>query len=350
MSELSALLGKFPYEERDDRLFLGEMNRVTLHHLKGCPEYSRVWEGWRKAESVADLPFLHVDLFKRVLFKTVSAGIEHGRFLQSSSTSGSQPSQVLLDRRSSEWQSQSSTAILKDFLSIASCPLLVLDNPKNLRQRHLSARTAAALALCPLATDMRFVLNASDSIRWDVVDEAARSADSLLVYGFTWAFWTTWVTELARTAPAEVRARLASKYIAFVHSGGWKKLAALQVDRKAFDSALLETSGPGSQVLDFYGLVEQTGVVYPLCDFNFRHVPVWADVLVRDPFTLTPLVGEVGQLQLLNPLPLGAPYHSVLTEDLGRIEPGACSCGRSGTRFEVLGRIPKAELRGCANV
>ena len=68
---------------------------------------------------------------------------------------------------------------------------------------------------------------------------------------------------------------------------------------------------------------------------------MWADVLVRDASTLASLTGEPGLLQLINVLARGAPCHSVLTEDLGRIVAGACPCGRSGTRFELLGRVPK---------
>ena len=97
-------------------------------------------------------------------------------------------------------------------------------------------------------------------------------------------------------------------------------------------------------------LFEQVGVLYPLCEHGFRHVPRWADVLVRDPWTLRPLVGEAGLLQLMNVLAYGAPYHSVLTEDRGRVVEGPCPCGRVGRRFELLGRVPKAEVRGCANV
>ena len=103
-------------------------------------------------------------------------------------------------------------------------------------------------------------------------------------------------------------------------------------------------------MVDFYGLAEQAGVIYPLCSHGFRHVPVWANVIVREPGSLEPLLGTVGQLQLQNTLALGAPYHSVLTEDLGRLATGQCPCGRGGKRFELLGRIPKAEVRGCANV
>jgi phenylacetate-coenzyme A ligase PaaK-like adenylate-forming protein len=135
-----------------------------------------------------------------------------------------------------------------------------------------------------------------------------------------------------------------------VHSGGWKKLEAAKVQREEVDELLLRDLSPASAVIDYYGLVEQVGVVYPLCSEGWRHVPVWADVLVRDPLTLECQASEPGQLQLINLLAHGAPYHSVLTEDVGRLIPGECACGRGSRRFELIGRLPKAEVRGCANV
>jgi hypothetical protein len=133
-------------------------------------------------------------------------------------------------------------------------------------------------------------------------------------------------------------------------SGVSTSSTAERVSRQDFDALLLREGGPGSRVVDYYGLVEQVGVVFPLCDAGYRHVPAWGGVVVRDPYTLAPLRGESGMLQLMNVLARGAPYHSVLTEDLGRVVEGACACGRGGGRFELLGRVPKAETRGCANV
>jgi phenylacetate-coenzyme A ligase PaaK-like adenylate-forming protein len=127
-------------------------------------------------------------------------------------------------------------------------------------------------------------------------------------------------------------------------------LEALRVERSEFEGALTRDLHPASRVTDYYGLVEQVGIIYPLCEAGARHVPVWADVLVRDPYTLRALENEPGQIQSMNPLAYGAPYHSVLSEDMGRIIPGDCPCGRAGKRFELLGRMPQAELRGCANV
>jgi len=167
------------------------------------------------------------------------------------------------------------------------------------------------------------------------------------LYGFSWILWAGWCQ--ARL-PRELIDELRSRQIVFVHSGGWKKLEEARVSRDVFDKALLANAGADSLVLDYYGLVEQMGVIFPLCTFGARHVPCWADVIVRDSWTGKPLKDSEGQLQLLNSITYGTPCHSVLTEDMGRLLPGTCGCGRQGRRFEFLGRIPRAEIRGCANV
>ena len=348
---MSAFDPEHPYGERDQPALLAELNELSRRHLAGCPAYRRVWLGWQDARTMAGLPYLHAGVFKHVAFRTEAPGIHHERTLKSSATTSGTPSLIALDRRSSELQSLSTLAILRDFVGGAKRPLLVLDSAKSLLARgEVSARVAAALSLKPLATEIRFLLeDASDaaSIRWEALAPLLKTHDDLLVYGFTWMLWLAW-TEAER--PAEVSHLLKGKRITFVHSGGWKKLEALQMQRAAFDAALLADLAPGSKVVDYYGLVEQVGIVYPLCEAGFRHAPGWAEVIARDPWNLEPLMDKEGQLQLLNTLALGAPYHSVLTEDLGTVVSGDCPCGRKGRRFLLAGRVPQAELRGCANV
>jgi hypothetical protein len=348
---MSRLLEDRPFAARDEGQFLSEMSALTRWHLEGCPEYARIWPDWSAAESPARLPFLHVGAFKHVLFQTRGEGIDYQRTLLSSATTGSQPSRIALDQRSSALQAQSSLAILKEMVGPELRPLLVLDDARALRQRgEVSARIAAAMALRPLASEIQFLCEGFDDsrrLRWDVLRDVLARANDFIVYGFTSILWSAWGNG---DMPADVRERLAGKRVHFVHSGGWKKLEALAVDRPRFDAALLTGLCPASRVIDFYGLVEQVGVVFPLCEEGFRHVPRWADALVRDPWSLAPIIGETGMIQLMNVLAWGAPYHSVLTEDLGRIVPGSCPCGRLGRRFELLGRVPKGEVRGCANV
>jgi len=206
------------------------------------------------------------------------------------------------------------------------------------------------MSLRPLASDVMFLLrdsNDPNSMKWENIQRILDQEDELLVYGFTYMLWLAWAKN---EIPERVRDILKAKRIIFVHSGGWKKLEAIKVSREELDTMLLATGGQGSKVIDFYGLVEQVGIVYPMCEHGYRHVPLWADILVRDSITLELLMNEPGQLQLVNTISWGAPYHNVLTEDLARIVPGKCQCGRHGKRFELLGRIPNVEIRGCANV
>jgi hypothetical protein len=347
---MSELLQQPPFSERDDTALLREMNDLSRRHLAGCEAYRAVWPEFAEARTLAKLPFLHVGVFKHRVWRTNGEGIAHQRTLKSSSTSGTS-SQISLDGRSGALQAQSSAAILKDLLGADQRPLVILDDVRSLQQRgEVSARVTAAMSLRPLSTEMHFLLGRSDapeSMNWQTLLDLCSKHPRLLFYGFTWMLW---VALAQGTMPDDVRVALANTQMHFVHSGGWKKLEAMKVSREQFDAALLGIVAPGSGVLDFYGLVEQVGIIYPLCEAGFRHVPRWAAALVRDPWTLQALTGEPGMLQLMNPLAFGAPYHNVLTEDMGRVVEGKCDCGRAGQRFELLGRMPKAEVRGCANV
>jgi hypothetical protein len=344
---MTNLLDSPPFAPRDDAGFLDKMNEICSWHLAGCPEYRRVWPDWSETRRLEDLPFLHVGVFKRQLWKTAAPGIVHQRTLRSSSTTRATASMIALDERSSALQAASSAAILRELVGESLRPLAILDHSRALRQRgEASARITAAMSLRFLASEIHFLL-VDDSMNWDRLGSVLARHRQLLVYGFTWMLWQAWADAII---PEPVRRLLANAEVHFVHSGGWKKLEAARVDRKRFDAALLATVGPASRVIEYYGLVEQVGVIFPLCEAGFYHVPRWAGMLVRDPWTLETLADRPGLLQFMNVLSWGAPYHSVLTEDLGRRVPGACACGRHGQCFELLGRVPKAEIRGCANV
>jgi hypothetical protein len=348
---MSALIERPPFGPRDDPALLESLNELTRHHMKYCAPFARIWADWSGSERIEDLPFLHVGLFKRGDFTTDFPGVRRSRTLRSSG-SGGLVSRIALDEESSALQARSAAAILGDFLGSHERPLFVLDRVKALAERGaLAARVAAAMSLRPLASEIHFLFDGpehDEQIQWRTLEAAvAGGASELIVYGFTSALWRAWAS---RPIPHDVRPLLARTRITFVHSGGWKRLEAERIDAATLERELLAPTAPGSRVLDYYGLVEQVGLIFPLCAGGFRHVPVWADVVVRNAVNLDPLEDQPGLLQLLNVLPRGAPCQSVLTEDLGRIASGACSCGRSGKRFEFLGRVPKAEVRGCANV
>jgi hypothetical protein len=122
------------------------------------------------------------------------------------------------------------------------------------------------------------------------------------------------------------------------------------VDATAFNLAAQQVLGV-QRVLNFYGMVEQVGSVFFENELGYLHTPVFADVIVRDPFTLQPLpAGSRGLLQAISILPQSYPGHSLLTEDLGEwVGMDDAGAGMPGRYFRVHGRAPRSEIRGCSD-
>jgi hypothetical protein len=175
-----------------------------------------------------------------------------------------------------------------------------------------------------------------------------RSSSPVLVYGFTYILWKYLVQPSIRE-----NINLGMPNVHILHSGGWKLLQQEAVDKKTFNDGLARVFGCSpDRVIDFYGMVENVGVIYPDCPEGNKHVPAFADVLVRDPLTLQQ-VSEGGQgiVQVCSVLPTSFPGHLLLTEDLAEmVAHDGCPCGRRGTSFRFVGRVARAEVRGCGNI
>jgi phenylacetate-coenzyme A ligase PaaK-like adenylate-forming protein len=138
-----------------------------------------------------------------------------------------------------------------------------------------------------------------------------------------------------------------------LHSGGWKRLQEQAVDKPVFNAELARVFGcPADRVIDFYGMVECVGIIFPDCPEGNKHGPAFGDVVVRDPLTLEPVApGERGIVQVCSILPTSFPGNLLLTEDMAEVVAyDGCGCGRRGISFRFAGRIPKAEVRGCGNI
>jgi phenylacetate-coenzyme A ligase PaaK-like adenylate-forming protein len=138
-----------------------------------------------------------------------------------------------------------------------------------------------------------------------------------------------------------------------LHSGGWKRLQDQAVEKTVFNQQLARVFGCSpDRIVDFYGMVESVGVIYPDCPEGNKHAPGFGDVIVRNPLTLEPVEeGETGIIQVCSVLPTSFPGNLLFTEDVAKvIAYDGCPCGRRGISFRFVGRIPKAELRGCGNI
>ena len=240
---MSELLAYPPYSERRDALLLEEMNAVTRHHLERNEVYRRIWPKWQQASSLDEIPFLHAGVFKHL--RLASGDAARARTLVSSGTTGTQ-SQVVMDADASRLQAASSKAILAEFIGSAMTPLLILDHAAALRSREaIPARIAAAMAV---SRSQRKPISCSPPMtRWTggASRKRSRNSDHVRVYAITSLLWTAWLA----TMPDALRAELRRVRIDFVHSGGWKKLEAIRVDRALLERTLLEVAARGLAIV-----------------------------------------------------------------------------------------------------
>jgi hypothetical protein len=360
--KIDALLGVPPFklslEEKTTRLLevlKAELAYVCERHA-GLANYIRQWPiGFQTASTIADLPYLPVRLLKADPPLCLVEAQEIKRTLASSATTGQVPSRVVLDSPTARRMSKGVVTILQDFIGPARRPYLVVDATGVVGNKsELGARGAAIAGLQPFASQVTYCLrpDAAGELALDrdcVMDFSRKHRDAtVLVYGFTYVLWN----HLVKPMLAEgVCFEMPNVHI--LHSGGWKRLQDQAVDKQTFNEGLARVFGCSpARVIDFYGMVENVGVVYPDCTEGNKHAPAFGEVVVRSPLTLEPVAqGETGIIQVCSCLPTSFPGHLLLTEDVAQvIALDGCACGRRGIAFRFSGRIPKAEVRGCGNI
>ncbi|MBA4175619.1 MAG: acyl-protein synthetase [Leptothrix sp. (in: Bacteria)] len=319
-----------PYRHIVDRLF-GGRTALDFEHLE-------------------DAPFIPVSLFKTRELRSVPREAVI-KTLTSSGTTGQAVSRIHLDAATAQAQSAALVKIMQHFLGVSRRPMIFIDHAAVVRDRRtFSARGAGILGLLPFGRKPIYALRDDDmSLDLDAVLAYVAAAREQgvppVLFGFTFMVWQFLVQALEQAGR-----RLALHGAILLHSGGWKKLEALRVSPEEFRRRVQAVTGI-ERVVNYYGMVEQVGSVYLENDKHCLHAPVYSDIIIRDPRTLQPLPpGQSGLIQVVSALPASYPGHSLLTEDLGVIE--GCDdpeLEMNGQYFRILGRLPKAELRGCSD-
>lgn len=332
-----------------------ELEYASQRHA-GYKNYIHNWPlDFRTAVQVADLPFVPVGVLKANPPLSLVASSEIKRTLTSSATTSQLPSQVVLDSPTARRMTKGIVAILRDFIGPARRPYLVVDTLSFTGGGSaMGARAAAIQGLQPFASETCHCVKLGGqgelALDREKLREFAKNREDveLMVYGFTFMLWN----HLVKPLLAEGICLNLSK-ARILHSGGWKRLQDQAVEKSQFNDTLARVFGCSPErVIDFYGLVESVGVIYPDCSRGNKHAPVFGEVIVRDPLTLEPVAaGEHGIVQVCSVLPTSFPGNLLLTEDLAQVMAyDGCPCGRRGISFRFAGRIPKAELRGCGNI
>ena len=353
-NEVTSYLKTEPFSERThskNGKFLSILNCITEFHMNNCLEYGKITRVIHPTPTVAsqlpEVPFIPVRLFKSLDLRSVPLESVI-KTMTSSGTTGQQVSRIFLDRNTSLAQTRALTQIMASVIGKGRHPMLIADTESVVKDRNqFSARGAGIRGFSMFGRDIEYMLDEKMGIRVAAVEEflARHPGQPVFIFGFTFMVWEHICEELARRGE-----KLDLSGGILLHGGGWKKLTSLNIDNDTFRKRALETLGL-QKVINYYGMVEQTGSVFPECEHGRLHCSAYADIIVRDPMTLQEVPdGTEGILQLLSVLPMSYPGHSILTEDLGLITGrDDCPCGRQGRTFVVLGRLKDAEIRGCSD-
>jgi len=332
-------------------VLLSVLGALTRSHYERCEIYRRVVDGVfgglkERYEALADLPFIPVSLFKQFELRSVPTE-EIFRVLTSSGTTGQAVSRIFLDHATAARQAKALVRIMQHFIGKDRWPMVILDHPGVIKNREsFSARGAGILGLMQFGRQPIYALKDDMSFDVELVEAYLNQQHGrpVLFFGFTFMAWLHGISALAA-----MDRRLISNRGVLIHSGGWKKLEAARVDAAAFNVGACERLGV-ERVINFYGMVEQVGSVFFENEVGALQTPVFADVIIRDPFTLRPLpAGKSGLIQVLSMLPQSYPGHSLLTEDLGEWLGEDSPGGMAGRFFRVSGRAPRSEVRGCSD-
>lgn len=324
----------------------------SAHFRRFCN--ARDFNPYRFEGRLDEVPFVPVEVFKRLGAVLRSVPEVNLRFeLQSSATSGT-PSKVMVDQITAKRQAVAMSQVIGDYIGSYKRPFVIFDvDPSGPSKSAIGARRAALLAYLRFASEVYYVMTTADDGTLSIDADQLRNAIASTVGKDAVAFGFTYVLHAA------VRSSLSAGLIegtsgvqTVLHIGGWKKLESERVSRQQFAVTMNHAFGVSpAQVIDVYGFTEQMGLNYPDCVDGWKHTPAFAEVFVLDENSHTILgPDQVGLLSFATPIPHSYPGNAVITEDVGFYQDGHCACGRPSRRFRVIGRAQRAEIRGCGDI
>jgi len=351
----------YDYSEEQESTFLEALQEELTYHYENNVMFRRFCDrkGFSPYDDIAyleSIPPVAVSVYKELGGMLNSVPKEDVSFaLQSSATSG-RPSTIVVDKTTSKRQAKAMVKVVGEFIGKERKPFLVMDiDPKSANRHLLGARFAAVTGYLKFANKVGYFLNTDENgVSYFDVEAMKRFLSELdadqpvVLFGFTYILYQN-VLKAVSESLLDIKLPAGSKII---HIGGWKKLESEKISKELFNERLSSCFGLRPEdVIDIYGFTEQMGLNYPDCQCGCKHASAYTRVIVRDPATREVLpAGKEGMLEFISPIPHSYPGNAVLTDDMGVIVPGDCPYGRGGQRFKIVGRLKKAEVRGCGDI
>ena len=332
------------------RFLFQKLVELTENHSRKCERYKYFLQSVSDGtnyKAISDIPFLSVRAFKEFDLMSIEESAIF-KTMTSSGTSGQSVSKIYLDRHTARLQSKVLSNLMKTITGSKRLPMLIIDSPNVIKDReNFSARGAGILGFSMFGSKIKYALNNKMEIDLAGIKDFLKENNNmpLFIFGFTFIIWEYFLLPLIKSGT-----KIELENGILLHGGGWKKLVDQAIENKDFKN-YLENFTKIKNVVNYYGLVEQTGSLFFECKEGYLHAPIYSDIIIRKPEDFgVSKKGEMGIIQVLSCLPQSYPGHSLLTDDLGIVHgEDNCSCGMKGKYFSVIGRLPKVEVRGCSD-
>ena len=316
---------------------LYSLDYLHRHHLQNCAIYKQIIQKIFPNVKNSSEIYIHVGLFKNINFIT---GNTTKNYTYSSSGTSGKKSNIHFDRTDAINQQKYLLKTIRSFTSISRKSIFV--DAASASEEQFNARRAASRGFS-LLSKKRVSLPSVLEEAYQFLKKLANENEQIILFGFTYEIYLL----LAKLIEGKFPPITNSNFLV-IHGGGWKKLENKKVNNQDFVE-ILGNIFSNARSLNYYGMVEQLGLIYPMCEEGFYHCPEGSDIIIRDKFGNISSNEEEGLIQSISPLPISYPGHSLLTEDIGISYNSPCKCGRKTKRFKVLGRLNKLVSRGCSD-
>ena len=336
-------------KRKKDTLFFLAQKKLSIFHHKNSKEYKKIidfkFSHFKKVKKLEMLPFLHSKIFKSYDLKSTNDNL---KVFNSSGTSNLNLSKINIDLKTSLIQANVLKKIIFEFIPKNIDTIIIIDNEKSFYDlKKLNAKKAAIRGFSQYFKNKYFILDKDYKLNFSYLKKLEKKLKNkrVIFFGFTNVIWENFIEILKMN-----NSKLNFNNSILVHGGGWKKLENKKIKKQKLNEEI-KLRLKIKDVINYYGMIEQTGSIFMECEHGYFHSSIFSDVLIRNSNFKLEKNNKPGIIQVFSLLPISYPGHNIVTEDLGVIiDEDNCKCGRNGKYFKVLGRIKNSEIKGCANV
>jgi len=329
--------------------FLNKINQLNNFHYKNSNQFKKIIDliyPLKRVKILEDIPFIPAKLFKELELKSIP-NKKVFKILNSSGTSSGKPSKIYLDKDNARTQTLVLNKIVTKIIGKKRLPMLIIDEKKIIQDpTKFDAKTAAIIGFSMFGSNHQYLIK-NGSVDYENLNIFLEkfAKQKFLIFGFTSLVYEQLINKLD---VKKIKSFFENSIL--IHGGGWKKMEKIKVSNEIFKRKL-NKSLKINHIINYYGLIEQTGSIFFECNKCGCFTPSeYSEVLIRDKNFKTLPKNKKGFIQLLSILPKSYPGHSILTEDIGQLVNKNCKFCKITKKFRVYGRAEQSEIRGCSDV